>query len=105
MKMTIRNPDATAFNIKDFTVDPKAKLLTCEASTLRLVPGEVGFQIYDDACDVGYAIRGAHHTTWFYETEEVKRDGDVLYWDYKPIAEHVRKNPAIAGWTLRIFND
>jgi len=64
-------------------------------------------QLYDDACDVGCCLFNptSHKTTWWYMSEELKRDGDLEVTIFKPTVEELRVNPTLAGWELHILND
>lgn len=65
-------------------------------------------QIYDDACDVGIAIRVPKTgvIVWFYEAlVQRDREYDIQWWEFVPITEHVRKYPALANVKVRIYND
>lgn len=68
---------------------------------------DVGFKrverIWDDACDVGIAIRGKQHTVRFYLDHTHNVDGDVLWWDFKVVERDGRLSNGIK--TVRIFND
>jgi hypothetical protein len=103
--MTIRNSiigypiDSARFSFKDNT-------FVAEASDL--MGNDLMRQIYDDACDVGFAIlSNKTRVIVVYYLSEEKRDtdGDITAWVYKPIPEHARKNLAIAKTQVVIFND
>ena len=68
---------------------------------------DVGFKrcerIWNDACDVGIAIRGKKHTVRFYLENEHRVEGDVLWWDFKVVTQDSRLSNGIT--TVRIFND
>jgi hypothetical protein len=76
----------------------------CEASDLKGIwNGDK--QIYDDACDVGIAIRSARTgaVVKFYHAETFKdREGDVTHWEYHSTADHARH---LLGLKVIIFND
>ena len=77
-----------------------------EASDLKGY--EVARQIYDDACDVGFAIR--NHATgnvvrFYMEQPHTDREGDITHWTFKVIPEDARKDPRIAKLSVKIFND
>jgi chlorite dismutase len=65
-------------------------------------------QAYDDACDLGYTVVSQHtdERIVFVETDIVRRDGDILYWVYRPAREDLtaRRTNAL-DLTLVIFND
>jgi hypothetical protein len=78
---------------------------TTEDSTLYGVNTRV--PLYDDACDVGFAIKSektGRVSTWFF-SEELRDGEEVVGWLYKPTTESVRKNQGLSGYTLTIFND
>lgn len=65
-------------------------------------------QIYDDACDVGFGIESAKtHTVVRFYLSLVKTDceGDIEQWEFKPIAEDVRKFKLPTNLKAVIFND
>ena len=99
-----------AHSTEGITRFPAQGLMTVEASTLGLRPGHVWQQLYDDACDVGIALR-SHKTgvttTWYLcEGDTVTdADGDVLWWVLKPTTETVRINPSLSAYRLKVYND
>lgn len=109
--MTVLNPSACASPHDKFSYDNGDCVFVAEASTLGFTAARGGGEamlrrIYDDACDVGIAIRGRNDVVWFYlESEDRDREGDVAGWRFKPIAEHVRRYPAIAGTSVLVIND
>lgn len=98
------------FNSQMIGHNAKQKLLCVDASTLMLRPGHNWEQLYDDACDVGMAMRNPRNgnvTRWYLcEGETVNcPDGDVVCWVLKPTSETVYRNPMLKGYTLKIYND
>ena len=83
-----------------FTYIPEKRLMVAEASTIRL-PFR---RIYDDACDIGLAVRSARsgEVVTFVVSQEYRRDGDVTHWDVVPIPEHRRRARKVR---IRIWND
>src|SRR3989304_8490620 len=80
---------------------------SCEASTMENRHLQ---QIYDDACDVGFAIKsdktGAVITVAM--TRPVHRndeDNELLYWEYSPTSESIRKVPACPGIPGLVLHD
>lgn len=63
--------------------------------------------IYDDACDEGIAIRSerTNIVVIYYLSHTDVKDGDIRYWEFKPISEHERKYPACRGTKVILFND
>lgn len=76
-----------------------------EASTL----GYSGPQrIYDDACDVGIAIRSVKTGTvvrYYLASEDALDADDTAGWRFLPIAEDERRVAACRGTTVLIIND
>ena len=87
-----------------FTVGKNKKTLFSEASDL----GNVTHQpLYDDACDVGIAIRSVKTgiLITFHLTENIFANGEVSGWKYEPLPSDVAANPECAGLVVTIFND
>lgn len=64
--------------------------------------------LYDDACDVGFAVSSTHTgEVVVYSLNNVVRDieGDILYWTYTPTWESEREVPLCRGTTAKIVND
>ena len=88
---------------KQFMYHKGMKEISAEVSEL---PGLQLYHLYDDAADVGIAIKGKKETVYFHLTKvENETEDDTLAWIFEPISEHVRRNPALEGHTLVIFND
>lgn len=95
--MTLLHPRPTS--TETLAYDREANLLVGEASTLGLRSGEEFDRVWNDSCDVGLTLvshRTGQEVVFAVDHEEI-RDGDILYWDLKPV-DHVLA-------TLRIFND
>lgn len=94
-------------NVSSFNSDKKHKVFVAEASDLGFRAGQVpGGALYDDAADFGITlinVRGEKAT--FYESNELKDNGDVVVWEYKPTAETLRAFPKLEGWEVHILND
>lgn len=61
-------------------------------------------RVWDDACDVGLTVVSAmngRETVYAVEHEE-RHDGDILYWDLRPVA---RVNPLLPAPAVRVYND
>ena len=83
------------------------KVLLTEASDLGMRPGQTWDQLYDDACDIGIALK-SHKTgavTHWFLAETVIYEGEARAWILKPVMESVRKHPQLAGFELRVLND
>lgn len=95
--------DARAYPSGSFTLSDQC--LAAEASDL----GYHGpHQIYDDACDVGIAIRSERtgELVRYYLSGEDSLDGeDVAGWHFKPITEDIRRVPGCARTDVLIIND
>jgi hypothetical protein len=105
--MALRN--MTQFSSQPIGHCARGKRMLCEASDLMLRPGHVWEQIYDDACDVGIALRNPRSgnvTRWYQcEGETVLDDGDVILWVFRPTSETIYRNPGLEGYVLHIIND
>jgi hypothetical protein len=66
-------------------------------------------RLYDDACDIGFAIRSERgNLVHFYKGEEVSESADeneIDYWICYPCAEDVRRFPGLEGWKVILVND
>lgn len=107
--MTIILNDTFAYDSSLFTVSPHSdgtKVLVAEASDLGYHGPR---RIYDDACDVGVAIR-SHRTgrlvRFYLDSEDRDHTGeDVAGWRFRPIAEDARRVPGAARTSVLIIND
>ncbi len=64
-------------------------------------------QIYDDACDIGIAIRSAiTGKVVGFSLHKIKKDadGDIQFWEYHLCPEYAR-DPKCKGLKVIIFND
>lgn len=97
--------EAHALRLERFTHNSKDKTLTAFESDLRDRPFDGTYpwlrRLYNDARDVGIAIR-SHHTgrlERFALTRTEERDGDLLAWHFSPAPGNK------TGLTVIIFND
>jgi hypothetical protein len=95
------------WNSAMFTHDKAKKALTAELSTLGYLRFE---NLYDDACDVGIAIRNHKinsMTMWMLvdTIDTIERDGEVLGWNLLPAPGEEIRCPALKGYKMVIFND
>lgn len=76
-----------------FNVNAKAKIISCEASDLRLFNVESAFGIKS-------AKTGS---TRFFCHKKTHRDtdNDVTHWEYEPLGN----DADLKGWTVFIYND
>ena len=82
------------------------KMFTTEASLLRDL--NCFGQIYDDAADVGFALRNpktGESAVFAFEKDNIDRDGDVISWVFRPVSEYVRRNAALRNVSVVVFND
>jgi hypothetical protein len=91
---------------KLFTHETVAKHLCAETSDL----GHVVFQqLYDDACDIGIALRSAvtgNISRWYLEQDLYdEREHELVGWLLRPTSESVRKEPLLSGYRMTIYND
>lgn len=94
----------TPMTTRGITHIPAERMMVTEASTL-------GFKLerlYDDACDVGIAIKSTktgNITTWFLEDTLVDTaENELREWVLAPTTETVRKHRGLIGYKLRVFN-
>jgi hypothetical protein len=95
-----------AIDSTKFTFHAAKQTFFAEASDLY--GHELYRQIYDDAADVGFAIRSDRTgaVMRFYVAQVHKdREGDITHWTFKIINEDARKNPAFKELSVVIFND
>lgn len=106
--MAIILDDTFSYDGALFTVsshDDGTKTLVAEASTLGYHGPR---RIYDDACDVGIAVR-SHRTgrlvRFYLDSEDMDRTDDVAGWRFQPIPEDARRVPNAARTYVLIIND
>ena len=95
------------FGHNQFTRHNQTKTLSAEASSLGLRPGQTPlYRLYDDAADFGMFLstRAGEPTAW-YLNEEIKNEGDLMAWEFRPCVETIRKYPALKTWAVIVFND
>lgn len=95
------------FPSSSFSHFPKTRRMVCEASDLG---GFEGFKpLYDDAADVGIALRNpktGNITRWHMVTEiRDPREGELLGWYLAPTPESVRRNPVLQDYSMTLIND
>ena len=64
--------------------------------------------LYDDACDVGFAVKSTHTgqvVTYCQCGVSCDDEGELAGWLYVPTPESCRRVPACAGTTAIIFDD
>lgn len=80
----------------------------CDASSLGR-PGVTLFnRVYDDACDVGFAMVKSNGESVVFTLDEdasgTSEGHEVSDWTFRPTAEAVAKHPKLAGCKVVIFN-
>lgn len=93
-------------DVKKFTVSNQYRSFVAEASDLGRV--DLQKQLYDDACDVGFALYNAftaHTTRWAHSEDVYDNEGDLTVTYYIPTPETLRKYPMLKGWKIHILND
>jgi hypothetical protein len=92
-----------------FAHNPESKMLVVELSDFGLPVGMLPFgQLYDDACDEGFAIynhRTGSTTFWHTAADVRDADGDLTTWILQPTTESCRKHPGVQNYTMHILND
>ena len=91
------------FPSKMFTVTDKNRL-SCDASDMMNRQFQ---QIYDDVADLGFAVRSdkTGAVVIYSLIETLKKDGEVVAWQFTPITESIRKHPACRHTVVTVFND
>ena len=95
------------FPSKHFSHFPGTKRMVCEASDLN---GFEGFKaLYDDAADVGIALRNVKtgNVTRWQVVQELRdpRENELFGWFLAPTPESVRTNPVLADYSMTLIND
>lgn len=88
-----------------FSWSEGGNMATCEASDMENRHLQ---RIYDDAMDVGFAIKSdktGRVVKFFMESVETDTEGEITHWVYKACHEDVRVNPAAAFVNVWVFND
>ena len=99
------NLQVDTFPSKSFSHFPKTKRLVAEVSDLN---GFEGFKpLYDDAADVGIALRNVQtgNVTRWTMADAIVVEGETQGWYLIPAPESVRKNPALEGYCITLIND
>ena len=93
---------------RQFSYSDKDKTLVSEASDLDNRHLE---RIYDDACDVGFAVKSEKTgaVVVYVMSSPIYRgegeDRELSGWNYEPADFSVRKHPECVGTKATIFND
>jgi hypothetical protein len=93
-----------------FSYVNETKTFCAEISTIQgNFPSFAIFQqIYDDACDVGFAMVSANTGTvvrFYHASTDLDNEGDIMGWRFKPISEDVRRVSKLDGVSVLIIND
>ena len=92
-------------NTRQLTVDFKEKMFIGEISATNGIG-----RLYDDACDIGLTLissRTGKATRWCLDESKTTYDAEGVLISLKlfPSYTDVKKNPALKGWTLVLYND
>jgi len=88
------------------TVSASRKTLVTEHSDMGNMP--LLSQLYDDACDVGFASLNSQTGVlirWHLKEERKDAEGELAVTIFGPCSESVHKVPALEGWTFHVLND
>ncbi len=88
------------------TANKVSKILVAEHSDMGRI--DLLSQLYDDACDVGFAVynqRTNAMTRWHLIREEKDSEGDLQVTIFGPCSETLRMHRNLQGWTLHVLND
>jgi hypothetical protein len=65
-------------------------------------------RVYPDACDEGVKLM-SHRTgvvsTWTTVASVRDQESEMMFWILQPDGYSIRKQPALEGWMMRVFND
>ena len=95
-------------NTDRFHYNAKTKIFACESSDLAPLSSFVWTRLFQDACDVGIFLTS--HVTgqtiryYLYDTT-TDYEGDIQYWELRPVSADIRKFPAVANTKVIIYND
>lgn len=90
---------------KLFTWNRIDRIAVTEHSDLGNTPWR---QLYDDACDVGIAVRNAHTgalTHWYLHEEKRDAEGDLTVIVFRPTIETLWRLRYMNGWEIHVLND
>jgi len=95
------------FPSKHFSHFPNSKRMVCEVSDLASFEG---FKpLYDDAADVGIALRNSKtgNVTRWHLADEIRdpQEGELMGWYLRPCYESVRRNPVLKDYSMTLIND
>lgn len=102
----MENKNIVTYQVGQFHWHKDDKEFSCEHSDLN--SGRIFDRVYDDACDVGFAMYNPKtgKTVRFYLASTDKcPDEEVAGWWFKPIPEDVRKNPRLEEVKVLVIND
>lgn len=89
-----------------FTVNKTEKLMIAEMSDVQTR----WIRVYPDACDIGLEVvsRKTGHSVRFAIEKEVydnSEDHELQHIELVPTFDSVRREPAVKGWKIILFND
>lgn len=89
-----------------FTFENDKNRMVAEASDIGWK--NIFDQLFDDAYDIGLAIRSERtkKVVYFHVAEEIKdQEGDILVWILKPISQHAKPNTKLYNLEVHVLND
>lgn len=96
------------FDSSEFSYHKESKTFSAELSDFNGRVRKFFGQIYDDACDVGLEVvsnKTGKSVKFYLSEEETDTEGELCLYRFLPLDEYVRKNPALAGMSVILFND
>jgi len=85
---------------------PKTKRLVSEISDICIKRFD---RLYDDAADVGFALRNektGNVTRWSLSNEvRDPVENELIAWNFVPTPESVHAQPVLNGYTMTLLND
>lgn len=88
-----------------FSHFPKTKRLVADLSDIQVKRFQ---QLYDDACDVGFALRNektGNVTRWSVSDEVRDNENELVAYTLFPTPESVRAQPVLQGYSITLLND
>lgn len=88
-----------------FSFDWAFQLFVTEASSLK---NPFYGSIYNDAADVGFGLvseKTGELAVFYLDEKHQNREGEVLYWSFKPTTETIKKFPQLARVKAIVYND
>ena len=87
-----------------FGINKEAKQFSADASDIS----RHFYRVYPDAADAGFEMvsdKTGNTSFWVANRDEYDREYELVFTEFVPTAETLRKIPALRGWIARVYND